>query len=522
MKDLEDLNQFIENLNELPTLSPVALRIVEIANDENSSISEITKLIESDQSLSSKVLQISNYTLMRSEREGEVKTVKHATAILGMDLVRSIALSLIVVKLFETSSESSFNIVEFWRHSAACAIASELFAKSLSFPNPEEAFIAGLLHDLGKIILYQWQTDRYREIVTVANNKKCQILELEEETFEIGHTQVAKRLMEQWKFPKSLIDVAWLHHQPLSEFGSDYLKQLPFIVKCGNSICHVQRFGDSGSYRTDLDKEQLILSTGLSAEDIEQLSSEVLTLFENVAKNYDWKVSTPDLYLSAISRTNKELCDQQLELIEVKQRLTINQQLIKVIYDLLESLSTPVSISQALKIVTETLGSVIPYKKIIGFVPMEQRNTIEGWIKLNNRDNGERIKVPFNLSLSNDLARFKLREQISLIERTIKDLGDQIPSGNIILKALESPDLKVQPMFICENTIGFILIELLPFNWSNHEKNIFLRRYALAAATGLDRLLKHESLNQKTEERAKMARKIDDLQTRLNKFEKQN
>ena len=247
MKETNKIKRFIQGLKQLPSLSPVALRILEITDEEDSSIQEITKLIESDQSLSSKVLQISNYTLAKSDRQGQANTIKHATAILGMDMVRSIALSLTVVNLFETTSDDAFSIVEFWRHNAACAIVSELLAKRFSYPHPEEAFIAGLLHDLGKLIFYQWKKPEYREIVIKANAAKERLLEQEEKALKMGHTHAAKLLMEHWKFPQSLINVAWLHHQPLAEFGPKRLEELPFIVKCANSICHIQRFGHSGN-----------------------------------------------------------------------------------------------------------------------------------------------------------------------------------------------------------------------------------------------------------------------------------
>ncbi len=519
MNEIDDLDSFIENLNELPTLSPVALRIVEIADDDDSSLSEMTKLIESDQSLSSKVLRTANYTLLRSERHGEIKTVKHATAILGMNLIRSIALSFIVLNLFESSTEDEFNITEYWRHNAACAILGELLAKKLGYPHPEEAFIAGLLHDLGKLVLHEWNKGVYVKAVKSSFDNKRRLLECEESLLDVGHTQVAKLLMERWKFPESLIDAAWMHHQPLSEFGSDYLRRLPFIIKCADSMCHIHRFGDSGNYKSDLNREQLIISTGLSSGDLDDLASKALNCFEDVAKGFDWNVTAPDLYLSAISRANHELFQQQLESVEVKQRLTINQHLIKLMYNMLESLSQPISLPNAIKTVTESLVTTIPYKRAIGLVRIADRNIFSGYIKLMDGNEGHQVALPINRDLSEAIKNIKLREQISVVREIVENQKDEIPKGGEIINALDSPNLKIQPMYIGGQTIGLFMVEfsdeLSSFNWSQQEKTIFLRRYALTAATALDRLMKDELLKKMNEEKARLARAMDELQTRL-------
>ena len=509
MKIIKELRRFIEELKQLPTLSPVALRIVDIVGNENSGINELTKLIESDQGLSSKILQISNYTLSKSKRHGDVKTVKHATAILGMNIIRSIALSIVVVNLFESSSDKTFNVVEFWRHSAACAITSDILARKFAYSQPDEAFIAGLLHDLGKLLLFQWKKADYLQVVKEADNSKVRLLELEEKILGIGHTHAAKLLMQHWKFPKSLINVAWLHHQPVTEFGADYLKQLPFIVSCANSLCHIQRFGGSGNPVSDLNVERLKAVTGMSTEKVDEISSEILNIFEDVAKNYDWKVNTPDLYLSAVARANQELFHQQNELRETKRQLIIQQHLNKLIYDLQDALSLPAPVWKALAIVTDMLGEVIPYKRVLGFVLLEKSETIEGWVKLNSKSEGERVTLYLNEKQSSELSGLRLRQQVSIIEQLVKEVGSKLDIGSEIIKALHSVNLKVQPLYVGGRTIGLIVIELAPFNWSQHEKTIFIRKYAIAAGIALERLIMFELLDEQEEKIAKLARKIN-------------
>lgn len=516
----DQLKNFIENLNQLPTLSPVALKIVEIAGDEESSVREISRLIESDIALSSKILRIANYALARSGRSGAVSTVKRAASVLGLNMVRSIALSLIVINIFDSKNSKVFNLVEFWRHSAACAIASELFARRFSYPQPEEAFIAGLLHDLGKLIFFQWKGDEYERIVSDAGTYKVRLLELEEKKLGIGHTQAAKILMEHWKFPQSLSIAAWLHHQPLAVFKSNRFEQLPFIVKCADSLCHIQRFGESGNPLSDLDKDQLRMVTGLSEEDMSVIASDVLKLFDEVSVNYNWDGTTPDLYLSAVARANQELIELQIELSETKGQLAFQQRANNVIADLQESLSIPMSIVEATEKIVSCLGDLIPFKRIMAFVFMENENVLEGSIKVAIREKVEKIRLPFDGNINDLGKRTKLREQIAILEHTIINLKDSSPVHKDIMDALRSPDLKVQPMFVGGVTLGMIMIEMAPSELTRFAKGVFLRKFALSASIALERFIVINKLNNELERAVQMDRKTENFQTRLYQAER--
>lgn len=515
-----EIKRFIENLNQLPTLSSVVFRIIETAGDEDSNIQTIAKLIESDLSLSSRVLKIANFTLCRTGKHGYVNTVGHATSVLGLNIVRSIALSLIVIDIFTQDKDSTLNLVDFWHHSTACAIASKLLAQRLSYDKPEDAFIAGLLHDLGKLIFFQWKREQYEEIIRESKAVKTRLLEIEEKHFGIGHTYAAKLLMEQWKFPVSLVSSAWLHHQPLSEFGSNFKQQLPFIVKCADSLCHIQRFGESGNPAADLDLTQLCQVIEMSSDEISEMSGEIFNLFEDVAKNFNWEVRMPDIYLSAVSRANQELFHQQIELRETQRNLTIQLHLNNIIYELQESLSTPVPAGEALKKVIDLLGDIIPYKRLIGFIYFEKETTFDGWMKLETEAEARRIIMPMEIDSSNTVNQMRLREQISLIKEIMDSMKDDTDTSAEVLKALRSPDLKVQPMYVNGRTLGLIMIEAAPFNWDQHEKTIFLRKFALAAAVELERILMFRALDQQMEDCAQLVRKAEAAQSQLYQAER--
>jgi len=327
-----ELEDFIEELKNLPTLPPVAVKILEVASDENSSRKQITRLVETDQSLTAKILRIANSAFMGVSRE--VTTVEKATALLGLEFIRSMALSILVVNTFEAEENEAFRMSEFWHHSFASAIAGELLAKKLQYPRPEEVFVGGLLHDLGKLVLFRWNPDLYGSVVASAKETHSSLLQQEEAQLGIGHPKVAKILMETWKFPEPLVSAAWLHHQPVTEFGSDPSSQIPLIVKSANSLCHLRRFGHSGSGVGDLSLKQIVRVTELSDAELYELSMEVFKRFEEVSHYFDWENTSPTLFLSAVSRANEELGEMQVKLMTNNRELADRETLLQAITEL--------------------------------------------------------------------------------------------------------------------------------------------------------------------------------------------
>lgn len=511
---LNELKYFIENLRQLPTISPVAIKLVEAIEKENIEIKEVAKLIESDASLSSKVLRIANYSLFGAGHAGKISTVQRAAVFLGLNIIRSLALSFIAMEIFGKEEGKTFKPVEFWRHSAACAIASELIAKRLSYPQPSEAFIAGLLHDLGKLIFFHWEKDWYEKIVAEARITKVRLLEVEEKYLGMGHPYAAKLLMESWKFPAPLISSAWLHHQPLSGFALNRQSDLPFIVKCANSLCHIQRFGESGNPLSDLDINQLSQVTGLPIDDLTQLSAGVLNRYDELSGYFDWYHHVPDLYLSAISRANEEILQLQINLRSINRQAALQQQLINLIKELHETLSTPIPSGQALRRIIELLDNTIPCSQLMGFMHIEGEKIIEGWLK-NDKNDIEHVLLPLEIDSTDRIRDMRLREQITLIEKAATRLAEKSENGLSIIKALRSPGLIALPIEADGKIFGQILADTAPFNWDEYEKKDFLQQFTHAAAICLDRISLLERLDKKTEELIKMEREVEDVQTRL-------
>jgi len=160
----------IETSKNLPTLPHIVLKLIDACNRQGSTIKDISQIINKDTSLSAKVMSMVN-----SAHHGfptRVTSVEQHLHLLGMDAIKNIAINTAVLQVFDEAKDHGvFKLKLFWRHSLLCATLSELIAKKTSYSFPDEAFLSGLLHDIGKLILCVNFPDEYSDILQSSNNK---------------------------------------------------------------------------------------------------------------------------------------------------------------------------------------------------------------------------------------------------------------------------------------------------------------------------------------------------------------
>jgi signal transduction histidine kinase/HD-like signal output (HDOD) protein len=501
-----ELKDFVWQLKELPTLPPIAIRLIDLAGNKDAGVREVARLIEADQAFSAKLLRIANSAYFGFSRR--INTVERATALLGLDLVRSLALSIIVFEYFKIEGKRRFNLVDFWRHSAACAIASELLARRFRYPQPQEAFVAGLLHDLGKLVFFFWNQARYEDVVGKSNDNRLLLLRGEEIDLGMGHSQAGRLLMEHWRFPPSLVNAAWLHHQPLLQFGANPTEEVAFIVKAANSLCHLSRFGDSGNPVGDLDQASLQKATGLSASDLRHCATQVLKRLEELSSSFNWEGTTAELYVAAVSRANQELSRLNMELSTKNRRLETQQRLMAGVSRLHEALAGPVSPTRAVDLIAETLTQALSFSRLLIFMPVPQKGTIEVRIK-GGPDEPVR---PISLE---DSAVETREGRLSAAERAMKRLADDPSVGEVLREIVRSTDLVLVPLEADGRVLAQLLVELAPEEGATRDTIEQVRSFASAAALLLHSLMLVDSLEQQSEDMAKMARQVEEVKTKL-------
>ena len=205
-----------KKLADLPPLPAVVSRIMQTINDPNTSAEEINNLISMDQGLSSKVLRIVNSSYYGFPKR--ISTITHAVVILGFNTVRNLVLGVSAFGLLgQKSMPYGLNRAKFWEHSIAVAVAGQVLARKRLARNrasADEAFIGGLLHDVGALFLDSYFPVQYAVGMAFASREKKSAGESESMVLGIDHTTVGRRIAEHWNFPPHLAAMIGGHHDP--------------------------------------------------------------------------------------------------------------------------------------------------------------------------------------------------------------------------------------------------------------------------------------------------------------------
>ncbi len=200
------LRQRLSRLKTVPTLPKVLERVVAALEDQDVDFESVADLIEIDQALTSQILRLANSAFYSTQ--GTVSRVTQALLVLGAVVTRSVLLSSTVLDIRKVALRG------FWEHSLGCAVAAGAIAKVTERCHPEEVTAAGLLHDLGKVVLYKEIPDAFEEIVARAAAEGRSFRDVERAVLGIDHCDIASWLVERWRFPPCLAEPIAFHHTP--------------------------------------------------------------------------------------------------------------------------------------------------------------------------------------------------------------------------------------------------------------------------------------------------------------------
>lgn len=322
--DERKLETILSGIDRLPTLPSVATRLMSVSSAADIDLDEIIRLIESDPAMSTTILR-----LCRTAEKGlgdRITTVRRAVIMLGLETVQVASLSVHVYQqLAGEDQESTFDRSGFWIHSLCVACAAERIARS--YPSlgvsPDEAYIAGLLHDLGKVALDLVLPKAYGRVLEMAQSKRCALCLVERAMLGIDHHTAGKRLAEHWGLPDQIRDAMWLHAQPLDSIPHSESRPLVSIVTLAESWSRDLHLGWCGDYGEPIDcidfGSQLGVNPGFFKEHapgiLEQVSvrAEALGLGEHARQ---------DLLVESLTGANRRLAQLNSEL-RVKTRQSL-------------------------------------------------------------------------------------------------------------------------------------------------------------------------------------------------------
>ncbi|MCP4673685.1 MAG: HDOD domain-containing protein, partial [Desulfobacula sp.] len=199
--------------SKLPSFPQVAIKLLEVSKDETASLADLAKIVETDPGISVRVLEIVNSAMYGLGRK--ITVLSEAVTYLGLDEIKKLAIGMTVFeKMFKTGKTQSFDRLLFWRHSLSTAVLSLEIAKSIGYPDPEEAYIAGLLHDIGKVFLDIQGKVNYGDVIKELSKSTELVIEKERSSLGLGHDDIGAFFCALWKLPEKLVAAVKYHHQP--------------------------------------------------------------------------------------------------------------------------------------------------------------------------------------------------------------------------------------------------------------------------------------------------------------------
>jgi putative nucleotidyltransferase with HDIG domain len=226
------LKEIEKKIDTLPIFSPILRKVLEVIDDPLSSSSDIEKVIKYDQVLVAKVLKMANSAYYGYS--GKISTVRGAIVVLGLNTLRALVFTASAFKTFSRRL-LGYRYLEgkFWEHSVFTACGCRALGMKMNYKDPEEIFVGGLLHDIGKLILDFFVLKNFNIMEEEMKKKKKSWAELEREIIGIDHAQVGRRLSIKWNLPLVLQEAISYHHNPKGAF---LYKEVPAIVNIVNNI----------------------------------------------------------------------------------------------------------------------------------------------------------------------------------------------------------------------------------------------------------------------------------------------
>ncbi len=232
-------------IDKMPSLPTSVTKILEISNDKDASPADLNQVISLDPVLMGKVMKLINSAYYGLSQE--ITSLVRAIIMLGINTVKNLALSTAVLaNLGKGSSEKGLNMDGFWRHSLCVGVTAKLIARKLKVDPKrlEEYFMAGLLHDIGKIPLNNRLADPYVQSMQKADIQHVPLIQAEKEVIGLHHCEVAKIILQRWKLNQEIQDAVTYHHAPLSYEGSN--RSIVFAVTAANYFANSFEIGFAG------------------------------------------------------------------------------------------------------------------------------------------------------------------------------------------------------------------------------------------------------------------------------------
>jgi HD-like signal output (HDOD) protein len=279
--DLDEFQNRIKTIANLPTLPHIASRLMRIVNAPATSANTVAAVVAQDVSLSAKVLRLANSAFYGIPKS--INTLNSAVVILGFKIIETMVLSLTVFDMFAGGGGGAalFDRKAFWRHSLRCGVTSRLLAfrrRKIFALDPEEAFCAGLLHDIGKIVMEQYLNADFHKALHHARMYDISSFEAEKAVLGYTHCDVASWLTGAWSLPDEIVQPLVCHHEPDE---AEPCAEAVIICHVADTVSKIE--GESLPEDAVGRLEPKLTALGLSARDLTDIYQEIPSEMEKAS-----------------------------------------------------------------------------------------------------------------------------------------------------------------------------------------------------------------------------------------------
>jgi len=232
----DEYRQKVFALINLPTLPVIATEILRIIHEDKLSVNQMLPIIERDPPLAMKILKFANSSYYGLQEK--VRSLRHAMVVIGMRQLSELSMAFSVIKIFDQGDgQRNLPWKSFWEHSAACGHIAQLLVEMLNIRIVNSPYSLGLLHDIGKLVMYRVNSLEYADAYNFAIREKCTSYVAEKEVIGLTHAEVGMWIAERWELPRSLITGIGYHHEP-SQVAEPDLALSTALTQLADLVCN--------------------------------------------------------------------------------------------------------------------------------------------------------------------------------------------------------------------------------------------------------------------------------------------